>query len=64
MIKVKAFKTFLRQQAQDDGFNILTCIIIEGSFHLDGEARNLINYVATLNMKHGNKLVEYNTRAK
>ena len=49
----KAFKTFLRQQAQDDGFNILTCIIIEGSFHLDGEARDLINYVATLNMKHG-----------
>ena len=54
----------MRQQAQDDGFNTLTYIIIEASPHPCGEARDLINYVVILNMKHEDKLVEYYTTAK
>ena len=32
--------------------------------HLGGEARDIITYVTTLKMNHGEKLVEYYTRAK
>ena len=39
-------------------------IVQAGSPHLGGEARDLIQYVATLKIVNGERLVEYYTRAK
>ena len=58
------FKIILRQQMNKYGFTILLKIIQAGSPYLDGEAKDLINYVATLKIINGEKLVEYYARAK
>ena len=59
-----AFKILLRKQTNEDGFAILMNIVQAGSPHLGGEARDLIQYVATLKVVNGERLVEYYTRAK
>ena len=59
-----AFKILLRQQTNEDGFAILMKKFQAGSPQLGGEARDLIQYVATLKIINGEKLVEYYTRAK
>ena len=59
-----AFKILLRQQTNEDGFAILTKIVQAGSPHLGGKTRDAIQYVATLKIINGEKLVKYYTRAK
>ena len=58
------FKTLLRQQTNEDGFAILLKIIQTGSPHLVREAMDIIQYIATLKIINGGKLVEYYTRKK
>ena len=48
-----SFKILLRQQMNEDGFKILMRIFQTGSPHLGGEARDLINHVATLKIIEG-----------
>ena len=59
-----AFKILLRQQTNEDGFPILMKNFQARSPHLGEEARDLIQYVATLKIINGETLVEYYTRAK
>ena len=47
-----------------DGFKILLNIIVNGSPQLGGEDRDLGDYVNTLNINDGEKLVEFYIRTE
>ena len=59
----KAYRTMVKHQMEEDGFKLLTEIIISGSPQLGGEARDLIVYTSRLDYEDGEEMVNFYLKA-